>query len=293
MPVWNPFGRPGAGAPNPNEMTARPTVSCSNFVPSLLLISPLQPMPTDVGTAYRPPLPPPPPPQVPAAQKLDQSAFSSTPTYVHSDQTRVPAAMRTNLLFGDVRFEEDVKTAKEIERRQWLGDLQRQIEENKRKKMGSYETDRRYDFLQENVQPLLQEAANRHQQGKEMPTTQSAPDFNKFNRQEPAARPSFDKTREIGESSRLSNQLRGCNGTADGITFHCLLLDTKSTVPGPNQRTGEKLFGPNYETSSKTNLSNGAGTSHLTVGIDQQNLYRPADARRNEAVNNVGATFRR
>ena len=26
MPVWNPFGRPGAGAPNPNENQARISV---------------------------------------------------------------------------------------------------------------------------------------------------------------------------------------------------------------------------------------------------------------------------
>lgn len=198
MPLWNPFGRPGAGAPNPNDNTARPTVSFLSFPLRFLIISFVQPMPTETGTAYRPPLPPPPPPPQTVAQKLDQSSFSSTPTYIHSDQIRVPAAMRTNLLFGDVRFEEDVKTAKEIERRQWLGDLQRQIEDNKRKKMGSYETDRRYDFLQENVQPLLQEAASRHQQQKEMPATQSAPDLNKFNRQEPAARQPYEKTREIG-----------------------------------------------------------------------------------------------
>ena len=50
---------------------------------------------------------------------------------VLNDQTHVPAAMRTNLLFGDVRFEDDVRTAKEIERRQWLEDLQRQVEEKK------------------------------------------------------------------------------------------------------------------------------------------------------------------
>ena len=81
-----------------------------------------------------------------------------------NDQTRVPAAMRTNLLFGDVRFEDDVKTAKEIERRQWLDDLQKQIEENKRQKYTQQETERRQDFLHKNVHPLIQEAANRHQQ---------------------------------------------------------------------------------------------------------------------------------
>ena len=95
-------------------------------------------------------------------QPLDPSSISSN--VILNDQTRVPAAMRTNLLFGDVRFEDDVKTAKEIERRQWLDDLQKQIEENKRKKFAQKETERRQDFLHENTQPLVQEAANRHQQ---------------------------------------------------------------------------------------------------------------------------------
>lgn len=70
--------------------------------------------------------------------------------------------MRTNLVFGNNRTEDDVRAAKELERRQWLEDLQKQVEENKRKKIMGYETDRRKDFLHENVQPLLQEAANRH-----------------------------------------------------------------------------------------------------------------------------------
>ena len=72
--------------------------------------------------------------------------------------------MRTNLLFGDVRFDEDVKTAKELERRQWLDDLKKQVEDNKRTKYSQYETDRRYNFLNDNVQPIIQEAANRQQQ---------------------------------------------------------------------------------------------------------------------------------
>jgi len=72
--------------------------------------------------------------------------------------------MRRNLFFGDVRFEDDVRTAKEIERRQWLDDLQKQIEDNKRQKLFQYETDRRKDFLNESVQPIVQEAANRQQQ---------------------------------------------------------------------------------------------------------------------------------
>ena len=89
------------------------------------------------------------------------AAASAPLSIVVNDQTRVPAAMRTNLLFGDVRFEDDVRSAKEIERRQWLDDLRRQIEENKRQKVTQQETERRHDFLQDNLQPLMQEAADR------------------------------------------------------------------------------------------------------------------------------------
>ena len=56
----------------------------------------------------------------------------------------------TNLLFGDVRFEDDVKAAKEIDRRRWLDDLQRQVEENKNKNSYRVETDRRQNFLYDN-----------------------------------------------------------------------------------------------------------------------------------------------
>lgn len=42
------------------------------------------------------------------------------------DQTKVPAAMRTSLLFGDVMFDDDVKRTKEIERKKWLAELDAQ-----------------------------------------------------------------------------------------------------------------------------------------------------------------------
>jgi hypothetical protein len=119
---------------------------------------------------------------------------------VHSDQTRFPAAMRTNLLFGDVRFDEDVKTAKEIERRQWLEDLQKQIEDNKRHKYTRQETERRQDFLNENVQPILQEAANRHQQQKEIPTTNhSGQDLNRFHHHDSLAQQTFDRRSQMND----------------------------------------------------------------------------------------------
>ena len=136
-------------------------------------------------------------------------------TIVLNDQTRVPAAMRTNLLFGDVRFEDDVKSAKEIERRQWLDDLQKQIEDNKRKKFTEQESERRQDFLQENIQPLLQEAANRHQQP---PDTSPAPPSNtiitspitreqtKANRRDSVVQQTYDKIVEATELAKYEKK---------------------------------------------------------------------------------------
>jgi hypothetical protein len=122
-------------------------------------------------------------PSVPHQQPSDNSSYSLP----HNDQTRVPAAMRTNLAFGNARHEEDVKTAHEMERRQWLDDLHKQIEENKRKKNDVHETERRQDFLRDNVQPLMQEAANRHQQPTDISTTNhNGQYFNKFNQHDPS-----------------------------------------------------------------------------------------------------------
>lgn len=103
--------------------------------------------------------------RAPAAPMQTDRSLSSVPsTFVYSDQSRVPAAMRTNLLFGDVRFDDDVRTAKELERRQWLDDLQKQVDDNKRQRYTLQEFERRKDFLNENVQPLVQEAENRRLQ---------------------------------------------------------------------------------------------------------------------------------
>jgi hypothetical protein len=157
MPQWNPFGRPGAGAPNPNENQGRPPVCFTNFLLIYNFFSScfFQLPPSNPNAPYRPQ----------NAQHLSDNSFSSLPsTASHTDQTRVPAAMRTNLLFGDVRFDEEIKAAKEIERRQWLDDLQKQVEENKRGRFTRNETDRRHDFLNDNVPSIVQEAANRHQQ---------------------------------------------------------------------------------------------------------------------------------
>jgi hypothetical protein len=140
---------------------------------------------------------------------------SITSNIILNDQTRIPAAMRTNLLFGDVRFEDDVKSAKEIERRQWLDDLQKQIEENKRQKFTQKETERRQDFLHENVQPLVQEAANRHQQQKEpspiptsntLITNNTGQDLSKTNRHDSIVKQTYDKILEATELAKYEKK---------------------------------------------------------------------------------------
>ncbi|CAF2658289.1 unnamed protein product [Rotaria sp. Silwood2] len=240
--AWNPFGRPGGGAPNMNDNQSRTSQLPSNNVVS-----------------YRPPIP----------QYTDNSSFSLPSTNIHSDQTHIPAAMRTNLLFGDVRFEDDVKTAKEIERRQWLEGLQKQVEENKHKKSFQQETDRRQDFLHENVQPLVQEAAYRHQQQQNF-------DINESNK--------YDKR------SQLMDKLKRNGYPTDSLIKTS--SDAKSASSVSNQKTGEKLFGPNYDSSSGQNMNNKVEPLHLNVAIDRQQAYRPKDARRDEAVNTVDSTFR-
>ena len=199
-PVWNPFGRPGAGAPNTNENPPSKMPVClslrsfrSNSFSCLL-----QQSSSNIVMPYRPPDP----------------SFAS-PSIVLNDQTRVPAAMRTNLLFGDVRFEDEVKSAKELERRQWLEDLQKQIEENKRKKFTEQETERRQDFLQENIQPLLQEAANRHPTQVEtspapssntLTTTTSGQETTKSRRHDSVVKQTYDKILEATEMAKYEKK---------------------------------------------------------------------------------------
>jgi hypothetical protein len=70
-------------------------------------------------------------------------------------------------------------------------------------------------------------------------------------------------------------------------------LDGKSTGPTSNERTGEKLFGPTYESSSKQNMNTKVEPLHLNVAVDHQQPYRLNGGRRDEAVNTVDSTFRR
>jgi hypothetical protein len=189
--------------------------------------------------------------------------------------------MRTNLLFGDVRYEDDVKTAKEIERRQWLGDLQKQIEDNKRGKFTQQETERRQDFLHENVKPLIQEAANRHQQQKDTSITN-----NQYNSV-------VQQAYEAGELAKYDKRSPLVDKLKLLLTYVIFFSDVKSKGAASNQNTGEKLFGPTYESSSKQNMNNKVDPLHLNVAADRQQQYRRFDARRDEAVNTVDSTFRR
>lgn len=67
------------------------------------------------------------------------------------------------------------------------------------------------------------------------------------------------------------------------------LLDGQST----NQRTGEKLFGPDYDVAPRQNNQSRVEPLHLNVNVDPQHSYRAIDVRRDEAVNTVDTTFRR
>ncbi|CAF3506044.1 unnamed protein product [Rotaria sp. Silwood1] len=266
-PIWNPFGRPGAGAPMNNEIQQQTLQPSSNIV-----------MP------YRP---------------SDSSSIPSN--IILNDQTHVPAAMRTNLLFGDVRFEDDVKTAKEMERRQWLEDLQKQIEENKRKKFKEQETERRQDFLHENIQPLLQEAANRHQPEKEVSSTPTANTLvtnttvqnpTKSNRHDSLVQQTYDKIVEATELAKYEKKAQLIEKLKRNGHKTDLLAKTlpamKTPVPVSTQKTNEK----NVDSSPKKNITMKIEPLHLNVGNDNQQSNRINNARRDEAVNTVTSTFR-
>lgn len=272
------------------------------------LQSKVQQPPSNIVMPYRPP-----------------DLSSTQANIILNDQTHVPAAMRTNLLFGDVRFEDDVKIAKEVERRQWLEDLQKQIEENKRKKSKEQETERRQDFLQENIQPLVQEAANRHQQQeKEATTTTTTPTSNtlamnntntqnppKSTRHESIVQQTYDKIVEATELAKyekkaqlieklkrnghktdlLARTLPGENKNLYFSLLSFFLIVVKTSIQLP---TTQKSSDKNIETMSpkKTTIVK-IEPLHLNIANDYQQSNRANDARRDEAVNTVNSTFRR
>ncbi|CAF0907856.1 unnamed protein product [Brachionus calyciflorus] len=48
---------------------------------------------------------------------------------VFHDQIKVPAAMRTSIMFGGVMYDDEIKKTKELERKKWLADLEEQKKE--------------------------------------------------------------------------------------------------------------------------------------------------------------------
>jgi hypothetical protein len=48
---------------------------------------------------------------------------------INNDQSKVPAAMRTSVMFGNFNNEDEIKKTKELERKKWLQDLEAQKKE--------------------------------------------------------------------------------------------------------------------------------------------------------------------
>ena len=70
-----------------------------------------------------------------------------------------------------------------------------------------HETDRRHDFLNENIQPLVQEAAYRHQQQKDTSiTNHNGQDFYKYNQHDSSAQQTHDKSFEAAESAKYDKR---------------------------------------------------------------------------------------
>ena len=214
--------------------------------------------------------------------------------------------MRTNLLFGDVRFEDDVKSAKELERRQWLDDLQKQIEENKRTKVTQQETERREDFLHDSLQPLMQEAAHRQQQREpapaptKPPVSNSGQDTSKSKRHDSVVQETYSKILEATELAKyekkalLIEKLKR-NGhktdllakTLPGLISTAIIavpnrfppLDMHSKAPAPTPKSIEKPVDSSPKKSTSTKIE----PLHLNTAVDTT---------RDEAVNTMDSTFR-
>ena len=73
------------------------------------------------------------------------------------------------------------------------------------------------------------------------------------------------------------------------MTIFLFFKDGKST----NETTGEKLFGPTYESASQQNHQTKYDSAYLSNGVDEQHSYRPPNRQRDETVNTVDTTFRR
>ena len=78
-------------------------------------------------------------------KQIELLEAQSASTAIH-DQTKVPAAMRTSVLFGDVLFDDDVKRTKELERKKWLLELEAQKKEKLMEKEYNREKDKLNDL---------------------------------------------------------------------------------------------------------------------------------------------------
>ncbi len=114
--AWNPFGRPGAGAPRAAALQVE------------------QPIKKTASYMHKEEL-----------SKKQLEMLAGRPSSIH-DQAHVPAAMRTSLLFGDVLFDDDVKRTKELERKKWLNELEAQKREKLMEKEFNKEKDKLTDF---------------------------------------------------------------------------------------------------------------------------------------------------
>jgi hypothetical protein len=130
---WNPFGRPGGGAPN-YRTTAQLSEDNLNLLKNL---SKNQAATTNDNNTMQ--------------QRL-------------MDQSKVPAAMRTSVFFGDVKYEDDIKKTKELERKKWLLELELQKKEKFIEKEFGKERDRLNELKQELELSQPPPQQQRHQQ---------------------------------------------------------------------------------------------------------------------------------
>jgi hypothetical protein len=84
------------------------------------------------------------------AQQLNSNFLNQK----HQDQSKLPAAMRTSIKFGDVVYDEDIKKTKELERKKWLHEL----EEQKREKLMQNNSHDQNDGYENSSRDLLKKA---------------------------------------------------------------------------------------------------------------------------------------
>ncbi|CAF0869001.1 unnamed protein product [Didymodactylos carnosus] len=320
MPVWNPFGKPGAGAPSGTDNNAR-TNQQPNQNSAYNSSIPI-PVNTERSTTTSHQAPSQTYPKSQFRLPIDEDLYKNNNSNdirsfstMFNDQTRVPAAMRTNLLFGDVRFDDQVQMAKEVERKQWLDGLKSQIEDNKKKQFTIKINERKQDVLQEQIQPFLERATQNHYQNRqhngfnqenisprsngdrdrEQPpqNSQSSSDIRKLNHHENVVKQTYDKIveaskmAEFEKRSQLIEKLKRGGHQVDKLQNTLPEIRSQSNnITTTNLKSGEKLFGPNYESSNYNN-------SHYQYQNKMEPLNIHSDShKRDEAVNTIDSSFR-